>query len=164
LHAHTTLIVDWRGPFTLEDIERDPELSNGLYLATGKLKYQRSANIQYCGITEGSFFNRLRYHHKVHEIFKEQQFWLGSIRYPNEASRRYLELVESMIICFWKPKLNEKKKFAAPKSITLINKWFKKDYTPRYRQHTLCKHLDDVISWDGKLWRLGNLQVWDEIA
>ncbi|WP_421549611.1 hypothetical protein [Pseudomonas sp. QD4] len=164
MSVHTTLIVEWRGPLTLEEIESNPEWSNGLYMATGRLKYERSASIQYCGITEGSFFSRLRYHHKVDQIFREQRFWLGSVKYPSEVSRHYLELVESMIIYFWKPALNERKKLSSPKSITLINRWFKKDNTPRYRQHTLCKDIEDVISWDGNLWRLGNLQVYDEIV
>jgi hypothetical protein len=58
LSSHTTVIVNWYGPYTYEEIEEKRDWKNGLYLATGKLKYkQRSATIQYCGITEGSFYN-----------------------------------------------------------------------------------------------------------
>lgn len=159
---HTTIIVNWRGPFSYDEIEANSDWGNGLYLASGKLKYERDANIQYCGITEGSYIKRFRNHQKVHEIVKQQKFWIGSISYPNETSRHYLEMAEWMIIYFWKPELNERKKMLLPNSISLINKWFKKDNSPRLIQHTMCKNLSDVISWDGELWRSGNLQVWSE--
>lgn len=160
--THTTVIVDWRGPYSYSEIEENSEWGNGLYLATGKLKYGREAEIQYCGITEGRFIRRFKYHHKVKEINREQCFWLGEIVYPTEASRHFLEIAESIIIYFWQPALNERKKLYVPKPITLVSKWFKKDGSPRRRQHTMCKYLDDVISWDGGLWRSGNLQVWEE--
>lgn len=160
--AHTTVIIDWQGPYNYSDIEDNPDWGNGLYLASGKLKYEREATIQYCGITEGSFIGRFKFHHKVHEINREQEFWLGTVKYPGEASRHFLEIAESIIIYFWQPALNARKKAFPPKPITLVNKWFKKDGSPRLRQHTMCKHLSDVISWDGELWRSGNLQVWGE--
>ncbi len=162
MSSHTTVIVEWRGPFNLSEVECNPEWGNGLYLATGKLKYERESTIQYCGITEGSFSSRLKSHHRIHEINKEQEFWVGEIKYPTEASRYFLEMAESIVIYFWQPALNNRKKLYVPKPITLVNKWFKKDGSPRRRQHTLCKYLDDVISWDGELWRSGNLLVWEE--
>ncbi|MCG8519041.1 MAG: hypothetical protein MI794_13715 [Pseudomonadales bacterium] len=162
MSSHTTVIVDWRGPYSYEDLEENREWSNGLYLATGKLRYEREACIQYCGITEGSFFGRVKNHHKVHEINREQEFWVGEVKYPIDVSRHFLELAEAIIIYFWQPTLNERKRIGAPMPITLVNKWFKKDGTPRRRQHSMCKYLDDVLSWDGTLWRSGNLQVWDD--
>ncbi|EPT7430025.1 hypothetical protein ACVSEE_003569, partial [Vibrio cholerae] len=162
MSSHTTVIVDWRGPFSYEEIESNPDWENGLYLATGKLKYEREATIQYCGITEGTFIGRLKNHHKVHEINRDKEFWIGEVKYPDEVSRYFLEMAESIIIYFWQPELNERKKLSLPKPITLINRWYKKDYSPRYRQHPMCKYLDDVLSWDGELWRSGNLQVWED--
>jgi hypothetical protein len=162
MSSHTTVIVDWHGPYSYSEVEETPDRGNGLYLATGKLRYEREASIQYCGITEGSFIRRFKSHHKVHEINRDQEFWLGTVKYPGDPSRHFLETAESIIIYFWQPSLNERKKVFAPKPITLINKWFKKDGAPRRRQHPMCKHLDDVISWDGTLWRSGNLQVWEE--
>lgn len=160
MSSDIAVIVNWYGPYTYEEIENNNNLENGLYLATGKLKYERNATIQYCGITKGSFRQRFRNHHKVHEINKEQKFWIGLIKYPDNPPRYCLEMAESMIIYFWQPKLNEKKKMSIPTPITLINKWFKKDHTPRRRQHTMCKNLADVLSWDGELWRSANLKVW----
>ncbi len=160
--SHTTVIVDWHGPFSYIEIEENPDWGNGLYLVTGKLKYQKEACIQYCGITEGSFIKRFKSHHKIQKINREQNFWIGTVSYPNKASRHFLEIAESIIIYFWQPELNERKRTYPPKPTTLINKWFKKDGAPRRRQHTMCKHLDDVLSWDGDLWRSGNLQVWND--
>ena len=50
--GHKTIAIQWTGPFKLEDLaERDDGF--GLYLVTGKVRYQRSAaQIHYCGITE----------------------------------------------------------------------------------------------------------------
>lgn len=162
MSSHTTVIVNWRDPFSYDEIESNPDLGDGLYLATGKLKHKREETIQYCGITEGSFIRRFKSHHKLHNINRDKKFWIGKVQYPDEASRYYLEMAESMIIYFWQPELNEMKKISLPKPITLINNWYKKDYTPRYRQHPMCKYLADVLSWDGELWRSGNLKVWGD--
>jgi len=159
---HTTIIIDWKGPYTYQEVSEMPEMGNGLYLATGKLPYQREAEIQYCGITTRSFYTRFKEHHKVHEITREQEFWLGDITYPIQISKHYLEMAEALIIYFWQPKLNDRGKLYQPKPLTLMNKWLKKDGEPRYRQHTLLKELEDVLSWDGELWRSGNLTVWTE--
>ncbi|MCG7517940.1 hypothetical protein [Vibrio sp. MMH1-50] len=162
MSEHTTIIVKWRGPYNYDDIIEEPELENGLYLATGKLKYERESIIQYCGITEGSYATRFKSHHKIHDITREQEFWLGEVTYPDDASRYFMEMAESIIIYFWQPTLNERKKLSLPKPITLVNQWYKKNDEPRYRQHSLLKDLDDVLSWDGDVWRTGNLSVYDD--
>ncbi|EKL5296831.1 hypothetical protein QPI28_004455 [Vibrio parahaemolyticus] len=162
MSEHTTIIVKWRGPYGYDEIIDRPDLENGLYLATGKLKYEREAMIQYCGITEGSYATRFKYHHKIHEITRDQEFWLGEVTYPEDASRYFMEMAESIIVCFWQPTLNDRKKLYLPKPTTIINQWFKKNNEPRYRQHSLCKDLDDVISWDGEVWRSGNLSVYED--
>jgi hypothetical protein len=54
-----TIILNWEGPFTLEEVLENKQKSNGLYIITGKVRYKRDLDIQYCGITEGSFYNRL---------------------------------------------------------------------------------------------------------
>ncbi len=157
---HNTIIINWSGPFTYEDIENNPDDGNGLYLATGRLKYQREDEIKYCGITQGSFLTRIKEHHKVGQITKNQLFWLGKVVVPKSPSRHYLEIAESLIIYFWQPELNERKKIAIPKPTTVINYWFKPDGEPRINQKSIYKDLDDVLSWDGNLWRTGNLSVY----
>lgn len=157
---HTTVIVAWQGPFSLDEVLQNKQRATGLYLITGKQKHERSADIQYCGITEGTFYRRLKDHHKASQVTREQEFWLAQVEYPNEPSRHFLEKAEAIIIYFWKPSLNEKKKIFPPTPVTLINKWYKKDGSARYRQHPMMKYLDDVLCWDGELWRTGNLGVY----
>ena len=163
MSEHTTLIINWKGPYSYDDITNNPELRNGLYLATGKQKYERGDNsIQYCGITEGNFSSRFRNHHKLPRITREQEFWLGTVAVPANASRYYLEMAEALIIYFWQPSLNEKKKISPPKSTTVINYWFTKDGQPRFRQRAIYKDLPDVLSWDTEHWRTGNLTVYTD--
>ena len=44
MSEHTTLIINWKGPYSYDDITNNPELRNGLYLAAGKQKYERGDN------------------------------------------------------------------------------------------------------------------------
>ena len=36
MSEHTTLIINWKGPYSYDDITNNLELRNGLYLAAGK--------------------------------------------------------------------------------------------------------------------------------
>lgn len=162
MNSHRTIILHWKGPYSPEELSDMPDAKCGAYLATGKIKYKQADEIQYCGITEGRFWTRIRNHHKVHEINRNQMFWIAKVAYPQKITRSLLELAESIIIYFWQPTLNERKKINQPKPVTLVNHWFKKDGQPRFRQNSLCKNLDDVLSWDGELWRTGNLVAWED--
>ena len=156
-----TIRVHWRGPYRLEDV-CESDSGNGLYLLTGKQRYERNEQIQYCGITEGLYKNRLKQHHKIFEITRELGVWLGEVVYPQEHTRTHLEIAESIIVYFWQPNLNERKRIYPPRPTALISHWFKKDGTPRYNQVSIYADLHDVLCWDGELWRSGNLKVWQE--
>ena len=158
---HKTVIINWLGPFTYADIEDNPELGNGLYLVAGRLPYERQDIIQYCGITEGSYIKRFKNHHKIFEVSRNLTFWIGEVIVPENITRYYLEVAESLIIYFWQPALNERKKILEPEPTTIINYWCKKDGTPRFNQCSIYKELDDVLSWDGEYWRTGNLKVYE---
>lgn len=153
--------MNWQGPYSLEEA-CESGLGNGLYLLTGKRRYERNEQIQYCGITEGLYRNRFRQHHKAFEITREQKIWLGSVAYPVEHTRTHLETAESIIVYFWQPNLNERKKFRPPRPTALISHWFKPDGSPRYNQMSIYADLHDVLCWDGELWRSGNLRVWPD--
>jgi hypothetical protein len=157
----TTIIVHWRGPFTLDAVLASDE-ENGLYLLTGKLRYQRLEEIHYCGITQGKYRNRLSHHHKAYEIKRDQEVWLGAIAYPETTTRRHLEIADQIIIYFWQPSLNERKRYTPPRPTTLISQWFHRDGQVRIRKQRLLRDLYDVLSWDGAYWRTGNLSVWQE--
>jgi len=157
-----TFIINWYGAYSFEEIEQDKDFGNGIYLITGKRKHQRNSEIQYCGITEDSFYNRIKTHHKKDFVFREQKFWLGEFLYPKKINRSVLETAEKIIIYFWLPKLNQQKTVSPPEPTTVLNFWFKKDRTLRRNQLSIYRDLYDVLSWDGDFWRTGNLQVWQE--
>lgn len=154
---HLTIKVHWTGPYSIEEID---EQENGLYFVSGKRKYGRVEQIQYCGITEGRYLNRFANHHKLPLVTKDLEIWLGQIVYPTSFNRQHLETAESMIVYFWQPALNERKCYHPPKPTTLISHWFKKDGSPRFNQRSIYKYLHDVLCWDGELWRSGNLSVY----
>lgn len=152
----TTIVIHWRGPFqSVEALEGE----NGLYLLTGKCYYERQEKIQYCGITEGVFYNRLCRHHKLDKITRDLEVWLGTIVYPQNASRYYLEMAEKMLVYFWQPNLNERLRYYPPQGTNLISQWFDPQGKPRYNQLAIYRDLPDVLCWDGDLWRTGNLKV-----
>ena len=158
---HLTIKIHWRGPYSYQEVEMLND-GNGLYLFAGKKKYQREESfIQYCGITEGLYRNRFKNHHKLFEINRELEIWLGDINYPTEHSRMHLETAESIIVYFWQPTLNDRKRFNPPYPTTIISHWFKKDGQPRFNQKRIYKYLSDVICWDGQYWRTGNLSVYE---
>ena len=155
-----TIILNWFGPWNFEEVLANKESGNGLYLVTGKTRYQRGGSkIQYCGITEKSFAQRLKNHHKISQINRDLKFWLAQIEYPIQFNRAVLETAEKIIIYAWQYELNEKKKYTPPQPTTILNFWFKKDRTPRINQLEIYRKFSDVLSWDGSYWRTGNLKV-----
>jgi len=71
-----------------------------------------------------------------------------------------LETAEKIIVYFWLPELNERKKVSPPEPTTILNFWFKKDGALHSNQLDVYRKLSDIISWDGENWRTGNLKVW----
>jgi|688.fasta_scaffold551110_1 hypothetical protein len=157
--------IHWHGAYSFDDEEQLKKRGNGIYLLTGKRAgrgYRDDIGIQYIGITELSFWDRFKdKNHKIHSI-KELEIWCGEIQYPSTFTRQHLELSESLIVYYWQPNLNERKKVYPPSNTTVVSHWFKRDGEPRLRQHTVLKNLSDVISWDGIHWRVGNLNIYEE--
>lgn len=157
-----TIRIHWKGPYSYEEVLSSDD-GNGLYLLTGIKKHKRLNEIQYCGITGGKFRNRINdKHHRIADIQRELNIWLGQIKYPAEHTRTHLELAESIIVYFWQPELNVRKRVIPPRPTTVTSQWYKTDSSPRLRQYGLCKELHDVLSWDGYYWRTGNLSVYED--
>ncbi len=154
-----TIILKWYGAYECEEVLEEGNWGNNIYLVTGEKPYERVSKIQYCGITERSFKDRFREHHKAHQVTREQKFWLSEIEYPKKYDRELLETAEKIIIYAWEHQLNERKKVTSPESTTIINYWFKKDCSPRFNQNAICRDFSDVSSWDGEYWRTENLKV-----
>lgn len=159
---HLCIKIHWHGPYTIDNV-KDSKPYSGIYLFAGKRKYQREAEIQYCGITENAFYRRFADHHKINLVTRECEIWLGEAVYPEQLSREHLEAAEALIIYFWQPELNDKKRANPPtNAITVISHWLKRDGKPRMKQKAIYKNLDDVLCWDGKYWRTGNLDIYTD--
>jgi hypothetical protein len=156
-------IVNWFGPYTDENI-KSCDISLGLYLITGKQKHERSKSIQYCGIAKLAVHKRISNgHHKKELITRERQYWIGQVVSTNKLTRADLEIIEDLIIYFWQPKLNEKKKFKFPSPTVVLNRWFNTDKVLRHKIKYEGQKLNDVIYWDGKHWHLSNsLKAFEE--
>lgn len=152
-----SFVIKWRGPYSFEEVAQD--YGCGIYAIAG-LKYRERDSepyIQYIGITKVSFSNRLKNHHKLEKVTREQEFWLGELT-SDEYDKAELELVEHCLVKWWGPPLNDKKIISEPKEpIVVVSHWFNKNQEVRYKQPSIVKNLHDVISWDGELWRTGNL-------
>lgn len=157
--SQTTIVIHWRGPYrTLAELDG----GNGLYLLTGRCKGDHQEWIQYCGITEGLYYNRLYRHHKIEYINDgDLGIWLGQVIYPQDPSRYYLAMAEKILVYFWQPQLNERLRYYPPEPTNLISQWFHRDGRPRFRQLEIYRDLSDVICWDGEYWRTGNLKVYE---
>lgn len=153
-----TIVIGWQGPYTLESVY-ESDLGNGLYFISGRMKYERRDQIQYFGITERTYRERLRdRHHAVERVTKNRQVWLGQVEYPSRFTRGHLELAEACLIYFWgSSKLNRKKLAKPPKPVCLIARWLKPDGEVRLKRRHIYRDLLDVLWWDGEYWRTGNL-------
>ena len=155
-----TIVIEWHGPHSPHAIPEDLDSEGGLYLFVGKQKYQKHRRLQYCGITGTSFSNRFSQHHKLPVLSQECDVWLGKVRAPAEFEKKDLEFAEAVIVYFWQPELNERKKIQTPKPAVVVSHWHNSSGSPLTRQHSDIKNLPDVISWDGSAWRTANLKVY----
>ena len=156
----TTVIVRWTGPLSLDEVCEFE--GNGLYLLTGKQRYERQEQIQYCGITERRFCERINSMHPKLPLIREDSFsvWLGHIEYPRLFKRRHLEHAEHCFVSFWQPALNDKKRVWNPElPICFISQWFYRDGRPRRNRPSIIRDLPDVLWWDTDRWRTGQLRV-----
>ena len=156
-----TVVIQWTGSHSYEQVYYSDE-SNGVYLLTGKTKYERDNQIQYCGITEDYFRKRINEkHHKLMLIRPDTlSIWLGKIIYPSEFNRSLLELAEHCFVSFWQPPLNDRKTVYYPRdSICFISQWINREGQPYLRRPSIIKDLPDILWWDEERWRTGKLKV-----
>jgi hypothetical protein len=157
--GYQTIVIHWYGPVSWDTIE-DQDVG-GLYIFTGKQKYQRDDSIQYIGITESRYKKRFGRHHKLDLIYRDTRCWLGQVIHPAHLGRVGLERAESILVYFAQPELNERKIVQPPQPTAVISHWFNEKAAPRYNRQGIFSNFPDVISWDGAHWREGNLRVWD---
>lgn len=159
-------IVNWYGPYNDENLKSN-EVSLGLYLMTGKQKHDRLLDIKYCGITKRLVHKRILYsHHKKELITRDRQYWIGKVTSMSKITRKDLELIEDLIIYFWQPKLNDKKKHKLPSPTVILNRWFNIKGELRHKTKYEGQKLNDVIYWDNQYWHLSKslkaMENWKE--
>lgn len=156
-------VIQWYGPFeTLEQLKNWENTNNtsysfNLYILTGIEKSQRRYS-HYCGITEQEYiFKRLsKNHDKFPLIVRSRNIWVGRIADSKLAMRKNIELIETLIISYWQPKLNDsKKKFYPNESVGIINKWYNKQQKSLQNRRFPAQNLTDVVIYD-----LDNKEIW----
>jgi hypothetical protein len=161
--ALTTIVVRWSGPFSLEEICGSKE-GGGLYLLAGKQKYERQVQIQYCGMTQGRFCDRINSrHHKLDRIRPDTlTMWLGTVSYPKRYQRRHLAIAEHCLVSYQATALNDVKRYYPREPVCLISQWHTRTGQPRRNRPAILRDFDDVMWWDTERWRSGRLRVWRE--
>ena len=153
-----TFVINWIGPFScVEELaewerENNKDYSFNFYIITGKLK-SKKAITKYCGITNtqrgyvySRFYDKT---HKVHSLFRQRNIWIGCITDENLRTRDNFELCETMIISYWQPEENIKKKaYYPPNPVVLINRWFFTNKKIRVKAIYPAQDLSDIIIYD----------------
>jgi hypothetical protein len=141
---HIAVVIDWYGPYTTEEAltaARNDGYSRGLYMAFGKGRYQRQAIAQYVGLST-QLSVRLANNRKLPDITRDKKIWLGEAVTAEPAGKRTkftaasLDYAEWLHAYFMKLPMNSKKRVKPPpRSVTVLNHWWKKDYeTPWVRR------------------------------
>lgn len=141
---HLAIVVDWFGPYNRDEARSSARLDykSGLYLCLGKIRHQRApSRPQYVGLSK-SLAARLANHQKLPLITREATFWLGEVataEVPGKKKKKTSETLASAewaLAYFMQIPLNSKKKLSPPnRSMTLLNRWWRKDYeTPWVRR------------------------------
>ena len=103
-------------------------------MAIGKQPYQRTSQIQYVGLSAW-LANRLSNHNTLPKITKDLKLWLGAASTAEPAGKKKktttatLDYAEWLHAYFMKLPLNSKKTCKPPPMpVTVLNRWWKKDY------------------------------------
>ena len=153
-----TFVINWIGPFSSVDQLKSWEKSYNqafdynFYIVTGKQKSKKEIT-KYCGITnsqKGYVYSRFNDKiHKVHKLCNEINIWIGCLTDKRLRVRENIELCETMIISYWQPEENIKKKAYYPASpVVMINRWFDINENLRVRSIYPAQKLSDVIIYD----------------
>ena len=151
--------IEWVAPFfNIESLikwekEHNHTLNYLFYIVTG-IPTNKQKIRSYCGISmnkAGYIYNRYLADktHIVHYL-RNEEIWIGKFSDNSPHTREDVELCETMIISYWQPELNIRKKAYYPnKSVTIINRWYKKDLQPREKNIYTAQTMPDLIIYDG---------------
>ena len=141
---HLMIAINWYGPYNDLDQARQcarHDYAHGLYLAIGKCSRERTKSLQYIGIGKAIHTRLNERHHKLSLVEREREVWLGEIATAEPSGKRHkatrttLDFAEWLHARFLQMPLNEKKTKALPsRSVTLLNRWFARDYETSLRR------------------------------
>ena len=129
--------IDWFGPYTLDGAAEaaKSDYDHALYMCIGKRKYERTAKLQYIGIGTNVTTRLKEDHHKLSHVTSERQMWLGEVSTAEPSGKKLkvtpatLDFAEWVYVRFLHPPLNVQKAVGLPpRSVTVLNRWFKTDY------------------------------------
>jgi hypothetical protein len=148
LPKHLMIAVDWFGPYN--SVREAHEAAKpfdwpGLYVLLGKVGGEAKSQVQYVGISE-SLSGRLNpRHHKIGDLaiktseVTDLRIWLGEVSTAEpsgpkkKATRATLNFAEWLHARFMKLPLNSMKTKGLPtRSVTVLNRWWKKDLKTPY--------------------------------
>ena len=176
-----TTIIDWYGPYSLEEAQQASQFDydDGLYAVIGKRKHQRASHLQYMGIAKDLCIRLNSCHHKIPQVIRDSTYegalWLGEVSSPRTPGRkvkvtdRMLDLAEWAHVYFLQLPLNEKKRKSPPdKPIVVYNRWWQKDYETPYlkRPHREWPDLIDFVDaeYRAKVVWFGGRQICQSVS
>lgn len=155
---HLMIAVDWYGPYRdIYEARREAlEFRAGLYMCLGIQRYGRTERAQYIGIG-GNMYTRLHdRHHALSRVIRQRSFWLGEVATAEPSGRKVriatatLDYAEWLHARFMQLPLNSKKtKALPPRSVTVLNRWWRPDYNTAWR-HRPHPDWPDLIDYPGR--------------
>lgn len=142
---HLMIAIHWFGPYATLDEARAAargDYRDGLYICIGRRLRQRTTRVQYVGLSKTLHTRLNERHHALQHVARARQIWLGEIVTAEPSGRRLkvtratLDYAEWLHARFLSLPLNAAKtKGLPPRSVTVLNRWFGRDYeTPRGRR------------------------------
>jgi len=131
------------------------DYDDGLYMVIGKRKNKQKNMLQYMGLAKKLSSRLNQNHHKIFNVTRDHQVWLGEVTSPRSPGRKLkvtdkmLDLAEWVHVYFLQLPLNEKKKTNPPdRKIIIYNRWWQKDYKTPFLKRP---HRDwpDMIDFQG---------------
>ncbi len=139
---HLVVAIDWYGPYPgLPDTMAalaEYDWMQGLYLAIGKSETQPEHGMQYVGISR-SLHTRVKSDHATLAKISDLTIWLGEVGTAQPSGKRVkktpatLDYPEWLMAYYMALPLNSKKKANSPPvPISLLNRWWKRDFVTPY--------------------------------
>ncbi|WP_417834983.1 hypothetical protein [Thalassospira xiamenensis] len=152
----TATIIDWYGPYSLEEAKQAArrEYGAGLYMVIGRPPQSRRHHTpQYIGLSKslGTRIGSSKHHVLPNLDIKE--IWLGEVGSYSSSGRRRKKTHPNLSSAEWahvflmELEYNKKLKCNAPMPFVLLNRWWGTDYeTPVDRPHKIWP---DVLEYRG---------------